>query len=320
MLKDETKNFRLQIRFGERLEGKKYLIEKLPDLTKISVNSKISSTTKTSPINYKCEHLFKENYISVLWPVFKTPYYMMIEIVEIVSVKHLVERIQFNNRLCSVKLNTKAKAIELMKSSVTEILDSTSFKFTLLCPITKLKMKLPTRSLKCSHLQCFDLSTFILLNKVNQKWICPICKISVLINELVIDSFLLDIVNNSTLPENCFEITLYANGEWEPCIEQTMENNQSESDDEYSENTIVLMDLNDPNFENLLDKNNFNEDEKSDEKPNVKPYVKPDIKPILPITNGLNPSEPMLIDLTIDDTDIKEEPPTKIFKTEDADE
>ncbi|XP_026820075.1 E3 SUMO-protein ligase pli1-like [Rhopalosiphum maidis] len=312
ILSDKTKNFRLQIRFGESQEGKRDLLDKLPGLTKICVNSKLSSTTKTSPINYKIyKNLIENNYISVLWPICKKPYYMSVDIVEIISVKDLVERIQFNNRLCSVKLNTKAKAIELMKSSVTEILDSTSFKFILLCPISKLKMKLPTRSLKCSHLQCFDLYTFILLNKVNQKWICPICKIPILINELVIDSFLLDIVNNSTLPENCFEITLYANGEWVPCVEEAMdgiEYNRSESDDENSENTIVLKDLDDPDYENLLNENNFNEDKKPEE------------KPILPITDDLKPSEPMLIDLTIDDTDIKEEPLTKIIKTEYADE
>jgi len=322
----------LQIRFGEQLEGKRDVLDKLPGLTRITVNSKISSSSKTSPINYQCTYLVENNHISVLWLISKKPYYMMIDIVEIVSVKELVERVQFNNRLYSANLNTKAKAIELMKSSVTEILDSTSFKFILLCPISKLKMKLPTRSLKCSHLQCFDLFTFILLNKVNQKWICPICKIPIIIGELRIDSFLLDIVNNSTLPENCFEITLHANGEWVPCIEEAMdgiEHNQSESDNEYSENTIVLKDLDDPNFEIGLDKNNFDEDEeepeeKPEEKPDVKPEEKPDVKPeekpILPITNGLNPSEPMFVDLTIDDTDINEEPLTKIIKTENADE
>jgi hypothetical protein len=321
----------LQVRFGEQLEGKRDVLDKLPGLTRICVNSMISSSSKTSPINYQCDYLDEENHISVLWLVCKKPYFMMIEIVEIVSVKDLMERIRFNNSLCSLNLNTKAKAIDLMKSSVTEILELTSFKFILLCPISKLKMKFPTRSLRCSHLQCFDLFTFILLNKVNQKWICPICKIPIIINELVIDSFLLDIVNNSTLPENCSEITLYANGEWVPCIEEAMdgiEYNQSEPDDEYSENTIVLTDLDDPNFEKLLDQNNFDEDEKPDVKPeeklDVKPEEKPDVKPekkpILPITNGLNPSKPMLIDLSIDDTDITEEPLTKIIKIDNADE
>ncbi|XP_025198169.1 E3 SUMO-protein ligase SIZ1-like [Melanaphis sacchari] len=292
IINSNIKDLRLQIRFGEEKPGKKYLSDGLPGPVQLRINTLTPISAQKSPINYDCKSLDDRNKIVILWPSCETPYYMIVDIVEIITIEDLVKRIQFNNKLCSVKLNTKAKAIELLKNSDSEILDSGSYKFILFCPITKLRMKLPTKSLKCSHLQCFDLHSFIAMNKIKQTWTCPICMIPILVDELVIDSFLLDIINNSTLPEKCFEIALYANGEWEPCIEPKKENesNGSESDDEYLKNTIIPM-----NSDNFDDKNIRDE------------------KPILPITNSWNSNEPMSINqtTTINETNIKEEPVIK---------
>jgi hypothetical protein len=108
---------------------------------------------------------------------------------------------------------------------------------------------------------------------------------------LAIDSFILDIINDSNFPKNSFGITLYANGEWEPYIVEIIEGIKNNYP-KYSS----LEDLNNPYDANL-----------------------PVEKPFLPITNGLNTIELTLADLTIDSTDSKKEPSTKILKTEDAD-
>jgi len=58
-----------------------------------------------------------------------------------------------------------------------------------------------------------------------------------LIDELVIDSFLLDIINDSSLPENCFQIILYRDGNFKPYIEPKTEIlKDDQKDNEHSEN------------------------------------------------------------------------------------
>ncbi|XP_026818103.1 E3 SUMO-protein ligase gei-17-like [Rhopalosiphum maidis] len=289
MVKRQIKRFQFQIRFGEKLAEESDLSDGLPGPIDICFNLKHSSTTKRSPITYDGDTLDKENEISILWPFCKKTYYMALNIVETISIENLIARVFFHNKIYSIKLNTKAKAIELMKNSGK---DSASYEYLLLCSITQTKMKIPTRSLNCSHFKCFDLNTFIIANKIKPTWVCPICRIPIPYYDLAIDLFILNIIINPNLPKNCFGITLYANGEWEPYtvdIIEGIENNYPK----YSS----LKDLNNPYDENL-----------------------PVEKPFLPITNGLNTIEQTLSDLTIDSTDIKKEPSTKILKTEDADE
>lgn len=55
--------------------------------------------------------------------------------------------------------------------------------------ITKSQLRIPLRSVKCQHLECFDGQAFIELNlsKDNSVWKCPICKKNAEPNFLMID-------------------------------------------------------------------------------------------------------------------------------------
>jgi len=244
IINDRPQRVELEMRFGKELPGMSELSEELPGEIQISINSH-KVTAIDSPVNYNCSTFLllnkTDNKISISWPHCIEPYYMVVNIVESFTIEDLVKRVQFHNKLCAVTLNTKAKAKELLKSDGTHtdvdpLSGTPTHKVCLLCPITKLKMKLPTRSLKCSHLQCFDLHAFLSLNSIKPTWKCPVCNIPILIDELVVDSFFLDIINNSSLPENCIHIMIYKNGNWEPYIEpkiEFIEDDQNESDQEY---------------------------------------------------------------------------------------
>jgi len=242
------KTYEFQIRFGEQLLGTNELKDGLPAPTQICINT-YKFTTTGSILNFNCNtyiHTNKSNNVAVTWPYCKKAYYMEVNIVESIDVEDMVKLVQHNNILCSMSLKTKEKTVEMLNVSDSDVVEPLSYNFSLLCPISKLKMKLPSRSINCRHIQCFDLRTFILLNKIKSNWTCPICKTSILMEELVVDSFFLDVINSSTLPENCSEIILSSNDKWEPYIEpkkETLENNQSESDDENSENNICPVDL-----------------------------------------------------------------------------
>jgi E3 SUMO-protein ligase PIAS1 len=43
------------------------------------------------------------------------------------------------------------------------------------CPITLTRMSYPVRGQYCTHLQTFELSSYIELNSVSKRWLCPVC-------------------------------------------------------------------------------------------------------------------------------------------------
>ena len=56
------------------------------------------------------------------------------------------------------------------------------------------KIKLPARGMNCCHLNVFDLTTFLLLNRKTNKYQCPYCKRYA--NNLYIDGIILDFIND----------------------------------------------------------------------------------------------------------------------------
>lgn len=71
---------------------------------------------------------------------------------------------------------------------------------SLIDPFSAQIFQTPARSSKCSHLECFDLDTFIQTRKsvsgpapMNDKWRCPICTSDARPQNLVIDYFLAEV-------------------------------------------------------------------------------------------------------------------------------
>jgi len=235
---NENKNAQLQIRFGKELSGMNELSEGLPEPIMYHINSN-RSIAMNSPIDYCC-NIFKllsdtKNKITIFWPHCETPYYMIINIVEALTIEDLVKHVESKNKLYSITLNTKIKMREFLKNSIKnsdkEGCDTASLDVSSLCPITKLKMRLPARSMKCSHFQCFDLRGLFELNKIKPKWKCPVCNIRILINELVLDSFMLDCINAPSLPGNDFQITLHDNDSFKLYVDQKKETKTPKTND-----------------------------------------------------------------------------------------
>jgi len=299
----------LQIRIGEQLPGMSELSEVLPENIQVWINSKPLRMDIKSPLNVNAaEYLdlntFNPNKIKIFWPPRERKCYMVVYLVDEISVEELVEGIKTDNGRFLLALDTKQKAKELLKNSDKDI-DLTAYKLTLLCPINKLKIKLPAKSVKCNHLQCFDLQAFISSNKIEPTWSCPICKKPCHLADLKIDSFLLFIINSLNVPKDCVEIKLYANGKWEPYISysHSIEGDQSASCGP-SEKNILEIDLVNSDDENLNDV----------------------VKTILPVTNDeknsiLNPKILMDITTYTKETDTEEKPLIiKTLKNEDTDE
>ncbi len=72
------------------------------------------------------------------------------------------------------------------------------YKLSLMCPVTKTKIKIPAKGLNCEHLECFDLRPFLELFYLNSAApSCPICKKPLPQKILRIDSFVEGLLSSS---------------------------------------------------------------------------------------------------------------------------
>ena len=51
----------------------------------------------------------------------------------------------------------------------------------------KMRMQLPSRAGTCTHLQCFDATTFLMMNEKKATWMCPVCDKPAPFHKLIID-------------------------------------------------------------------------------------------------------------------------------------
>lgn len=75
-----------------------------------------------------------------------------------------------------------------------------SFTLTLLDLITRSRIVIPARSHRCVHPQCFDLRSFIEVNDRTPKWTCPVCNKPILLKDVRIDSFFLELLDAYPAP------------------------------------------------------------------------------------------------------------------------
>ncbi|KAJ6226082.1 tonalli [Anaeramoeba flamelloides] len=83
---------------------------------------------------------------------------------------------------------------------------------SLKCPLSRKRIKIPSRTIKCKHLQCFDLTQFIKFAEFSKKWVCPCCNIKIKLNELIIDGFVQEIISKCN--KNHEEVTVFPDGSW----------------------------------------------------------------------------------------------------------
>ena len=66
-------------------------------------------------------------------------------------------------------------------------------------PLTMIPVSVPTRFAMCEHVRCFDLITFL----ENGKWMCPVCGLKGLFNELRVDTKLSTFMKDNKEAEKC---------------------------------------------------------------------------------------------------------------------
>jgi len=175
--------------------------------------------SRRSPRPINCTELVKlspitPNVLHINWTPDGEDYIMSMYLVQSLTIKTLIQRLQDKRGTSSEEI--KNNIIKKL-ADVNPDLTTTSYRFSLVCPLGKIRMKIPAKSIHCDHqFKCFDAKTFILMNQNKPTWVCPICNKPCLYDDLQIDNYFLEVVSSPIIKDckDCKEIEFLADGTW----------------------------------------------------------------------------------------------------------
>ncbi|CAB4438240.1 unnamed protein product [Rhizophagus irregularis] len=85
-------------------------------------------------------------------------------------------------------------------------------KVSLRCPLSLLRISEPAKGQNCRHIGCFDLQTYVDVNKKNCKWRCPECNDRVTSETLRIDEYFKSLLRQ--IPGNVNTVEMDSSGKW----------------------------------------------------------------------------------------------------------
>jgi len=91
-------------------------------------------------------------------------------------------------------------------------IEELSLHVSLRCPISLLRITIPSRGRDCKHLQCFDLQSYLSLNEKNPKFICPCCHKPLPFFSLVVDEYFHTVLKESK--NGIDEAEINPDGKW----------------------------------------------------------------------------------------------------------
>lgn len=83
---------------------------------------------------------------------------------------------------------------------------------SLKCPLSAMRIQTPCRGMGCKHNQCFDATSYLQLQEQAPTWTCPQCNKPVPWDQLVLDQYILDILN--TTSKDAEQVTVEPDGRW----------------------------------------------------------------------------------------------------------
>ncbi|TPP65432.1 putative sumo ligase [Fasciola gigantica] len=100
----------------------------------------------------------------------------------------------------------------------------------LLCPLSKCRIEVPVRGRDCRHIQCYDATTYLIINERKPSWNCPVCDRKVYYEDLIIDGLFLEVLN-SKAAQDLDEAVFHDDGTWSVLAERARAHNSPGSSD-----------------------------------------------------------------------------------------
>ncbi|BHF83531.1 hypothetical protein SprV_0902667400 [Sparganum proliferum] len=125
--------------------------------------------------------------------------------------------------MSSDRVIAASETLAMVKSKLTSEDDLQSdgwIPVSLLCPLALTRIEIPVRSVNCDHLQCFDLSSYLTINKRRPRWSCPVCSSPAPFRDLRRDDFFVQLMTDPSL-KDAKMVHVDANGHWREASKPT---------------------------------------------------------------------------------------------------
>ncbi|PNY29774.1 E3 SUMO-protein ligase pli1 [Tolypocladium capitatum] len=147
------------------------------------------------------------NNVEFTYALTNKKFYLVAYICKTTSVSELVSTISTRRRipkeLVVRDLNKKAQDPDVV---------ATSQVLSLKCPLSYMRLDAPCRGLACTHIQCFDATSYLQLQEQGPQWLCPICNKVATFEQLAVDEYVRDILKNTS--KDLETVTIEPNGRW----------------------------------------------------------------------------------------------------------
>ncbi|KAJ7155119.1 PINIT domain-containing protein [Mycena filopes] len=135
-------------------------------------------------------------------------YYLVVQLVKAHSVSALVEQVLQTRFMTAA--DVRRRMVESMSHD--DDIVAGSLKMSLKCPLSFARIRSPCRSIKCTHSQCFDATSWYSVMQQTTTWLCPVCENVLDWRELIIDGYFMEILK--TTPDSVDDVLVEADGEW----------------------------------------------------------------------------------------------------------
>ncbi|KAK3333888.1 PINIT domain-containing protein [Cercophora scortea] len=158
----------------------------------------ITASLRLKPLSY-------QNNIEFTYALTQKKFYLGLYICKSTPVDALVGQIQ-------KKIRKESVITEIAKKANDPDVVATSQNLSLKCPLSYMRLSLPCRALSCSHIQCFDATSYLQLQEQGPQWICPVCNKPAPFDQLAVDEYVREILVETS--ESVEQVTIEPDGKW----------------------------------------------------------------------------------------------------------
>nr|CAI6445805.1 ASB_HP1_G0012630.mRNA.1.CDS.1 [Saccharomyces cerevisiae] len=183
-------------------------------------------TAKPADLTPHLKPYTQQNNVELIYAFTTKEYKLFGYIVEMITPEQLLEKVLEHPKI--IKQATLLYLKKTLREDEEMGLTTTSTIMSLQCPISYTRMKYPSKSINCKHLQCFDALWFLHSQLQIPTWQCPVCQIDIALENLAISEFVDDILQNCQ--KNVEQVELTSDGKWTAILEDD-DDSDSDSND-----------------------------------------------------------------------------------------
>ncbi|OLN81581.1 E3 SUMO-protein ligase pli1 [Colletotrichum chlorophyti] len=161
------------------------------------------------------------NLVEFTYALTQRKFYIALYVCKITTAQELAEKIKLGQ-----KIPKHLVVQEISKKAADTDIVTTSQVLSLKCPLSYMRLDVPCRSTNCSHIQCFDATSYLQLQEQGPQWLCPICNKSAPFGQLAVDEYVKEILANT--PKSLDQVTIEPDGQWR--VTSTQDANRSNND------------------------------------------------------------------------------------------